>query len=359
MRKTSGMRLVSGRKVSSIKGASFGISLCVAISLTLVPFRDEIGQVAPTSVFLIAVIGSGVFSTLWGALFTSAVSGGLLNFLFMQPYGSFKIAYTEDVVGFIAFYAAAITISFLINAWATSKEQVEVATTRAERDEEKLSWLNYISHDVRTPLSTINAVISDLHDDIPFTDEMKTDLLMTAKMEVDRLDRLLANWLTLASLEETLPNLRPIAIDVVELCENTIEHLSAILKNHLVVLIAPRELAIVDGDYQLLQQAMTNLLVNVVKHSAESTRIEITVTVLFDDVVIVVEDDGSGFPTVGRDELLKPFVRASSTSTGLGLALCAAVVSRHHGTIELGSSTLGGAQVKLTFPIHRNPRLAL
>jgi K+-sensing histidine kinase KdpD len=353
------MRLVSPSKISSVKGAAVGLVLSIAISATLVPFRGEIGQVAPTSIFLIAVIAIGVFSTLWGALFTSAVSGGLLNFLFMHPYGSFKIAYTEDVVGFIAYYAAAITVSFLIDAWASSKEQIVVVTTRAERDEAKLSWLNYISHDVRTPLSTINAVISDLRDDVPFTDEMRADLLMTAKMEVDRLDRLLANWLTLASLEESLPHLRPVAIDVVELCENTIEHLSPLLKTHRVILHEPQGLAIVDGDYQLLQQAMTNLLVNAVKHSEESSRIEVTVTVIFDGVVIMVDDDGSGFPATGREDLLKPFVRASSTSTGLGLALCAAVVGRHQGTIALGDSPLGGAQVKLTFPIRRNPMSAL
>ncbi len=286
------------------------------------------------------------------------LSGFVLNWFFMQPHGTLKIRQAEDIAGFVSYFAASIASVAIVHAWRSGRRDTEKAMTeaseashRAARGEERLQWLSHISHDVRTPLSTIRAVVEDMASGIEYEPTTREELLSVAVDEVDRLDRLISNWLLLGKLDVATVPPEMVAVDLGEVITDSVRRLAPLLRdNEVVVNVAP-EIAQVDGNFQELQHLVINLLTNAQSHSGVGARIYIDATDHGENVVLQVEDNGTGFPNFDADLLLRPFVAGNlSSSTGLGLAICAQVVLRHNGNLELSNKPSGGAVVRIEFP---------
>jgi two-component system sensor histidine kinase KdpD len=117
-------------------------------------------------------------------------------------------------------------------------------------------------------------------------------------------------------------------------------------------------LPLVDADYTLVDQVITNLLENATRHTPPQGKVRIAGRVVGDRVEVAVEDEGPGVPGVERDAIFEPF-RTGSTpqpSTGVGLAICRAIVEAHGGTITVGDASSGGARFAFTLPVHRPSR---
>jgi signal transduction histidine kinase len=238
--------------------------------------------------------------------------------------------------------------------------QVSEATDRAARGEERLEWLSHISHDVRTPLSTVRAVVEEMKSGTEYEQSMRDELLEVAVDEVDRLDRLVSNWLLLGKLDASPEPVEKVAVDIGEVVQDSVRRLAPLLRHHEVVLNISDDLAQIDGNYFELQHLVINLLTNSQAHSGENSRIYVDVGNVVDKVFLRIEDNGTGFPEVNVDQLLQPFVAGNfSSSTGLGLSICAQVVLRHSGTIELSNRPAGGASVQIEFPRRETGRRML
>lgn len=336
----------------------------VAEAALLLPFRDSVGQVTATSVFLLSVTVIGFFANWYSAAWFFFCSGFVLNWFFMRPYGTLKINQVEDVAGFTSYFAASLASIALIHAWQNGRRDTEramkrasEASDRAARGEERLQWLSYISHDVRTPLSTVRAVVEEMKSGTEYAPDIKDELLEVAVDEVDRLDRLVSNWLLLGKLDAQPLVAESEAIDLGEVVTDSIRRIAPLLRTHEVILKIGDDVAPIEGNFQELQHLVMNLLSNSQAHSGDGTRIYIDVQNKADKVVLLIEDNGSGFPECDADVLLQPFVAGNfSSSTGLGLSICAQVVVRHHGTIELSNRAESGAVVRIEFPRRESRR---
>ena len=113
-------------------------------------------------------------------------------------------------------------------------------------------------------------------------------------------------------------------------------------------------LPLVDADWTLVDQAVTNLVANAVRHAPEGTRIWVAARRVDDDwVEVAVTDQGDGVPAELRQWLLEPFRRGpGSTSSGVGLAIVRAVVEAHGGTLVLDDAPDGGTRARFTLPVH-------
>jgi two-component system sensor histidine kinase TctE len=197
----------------------------------------------------------------------------------------------------------------------------------------------------------VRAVVEEMRSGTEYEDATKDELLEVAVDEVDRLDRLVSNWLLLGKLDSYPVPAELVAVDLGEVVTDSVRRLAPLLRHHEVIAKIPNDLAQIDGNYQELQHLVINLLSNSQAHSGDGTRIYIQVGQSADRVFLRVEDDGSGFPEVDMDKLFQPFVAGNfSSSTGLGLSICAQVVLRHNGTIELSNRPSGGASVYIEFP---------
>jgi len=115
----------------------------------------------------------------------------------------------------------------------------------------------------------------------------------------------------------------------------------------------PEDLPYADVDYSQLDQVMANLLENAARHAPPGSHIHVRGRDAGDDrVEFSVEDEGAGIPSEERSRAFEPFQRGSnSTGSGVGLAICRAIVDANGGTIAIEDGVTGGARVVVTLPV--------
>jgi two-component system sensor histidine kinase KdpD len=236
------------------------------------------------------------------------------------------------------------------------------AAPSAQVELQRSALLRSVTHDLRTPLAAIRAIVTDLFAGTDYDDTTRSELLQTVCDEVDRLDRLVGNLLSMSRIEAGVLEPEHQAIDVAELVRHRIGVLAALLRDFTVVADIEPGLPLADGDYGQLEEVLTNLLGNAARHAPAGSRIEVRARELPIDiaaglafVAISVVDHGPGIDPAARERVFEAFQRGpGSRSTGLGLAICQAIVKLHGGTIRIDETPGGGATVVFTVPVRRS-----
>jgi two-component system sensor histidine kinase KdpD len=219
-------------------------------------------------------------------------------------------------------------------------------------DEQRSALLRSVSHDLRTPLASIRAVASDLRDGVVYDEDTRTELLATVCDEAERLDRIVANLLSLSRIEAgaLTPDRQAVALD--ELVADRMRRLGALFRQARVQVDVPPELALVDGDYTQLDQVVTNLLENAARHAPPASLVRVSASERNGMVELRVADEGIGVPDWERRRIFEPFRKGEgSRSSGVGLAICKAIVEAHNGTIDVDRTPGGGATFVVRLPV--------
>jgi two-component system sensor histidine kinase KdpD len=224
-------------------------------------------------------------------------------------------------------------------------------------EEQRAALLRSVSHDLRTPLATIRAVCSDLRSGVAYDDTTREELLDTVGDEAERLDRLVANLLSLSRIEAGA--LRPDrqAVDLDELVHDRIKRLSALFRQVRLVIDVPDDLPFIDGDYSQLDQVVSNLLENAARYAPPLSTVTVRARPSGSSTVMMsISDEGGGIADYERRRIFEPFRRGEgSRSSGIGLAICKAVVEAHGGTIRVDRTPGGGATFVTTLPVWERP----
>jgi len=275
------------------------------------------------------------------ATYATALGAALVLALLLPPVGTLTVHVADDLVALVVFLGVALVIGRLVSG------RVELL---AEVERQREAILRSVSHDLRTPLGGIRAAATELSSGARHDEPTQRALLGVIDQETDRLDRLVANLLSLSRSRAGAlrPNLRP--VDVEELLTTAATRLARYAGSVAIEVDAP-ELPEVDGDYLLLEQLVTNLLENAIRHSPADGTVRASAHVDGPEVVLAVEDDGPGVPAEDRDAIFEAFeTRGGRGSTGLGLAICRAVAHAHHGSIGVEASDAGGARFVVRLP---------
>jgi two-component system sensor histidine kinase KdpD len=235
-------------------------------------------------------------------------------------------------------------------------EEAERSRVLEQVDRLRSALMGSVSHDLRTPLASIKASISDLADpDLPLSAEDRAMLLRTTEQETDRLTRLVANLLDMSRIQAGALRLHRTATSLDELVAGVTDRLQRSLALELVVDV-PHDLPLVDVDHLLVDQVLTNLLENAARHGGPSTRVEVTAAPAGPGwMEIRVADHGPGIPEAERVRIFDQFYRLRAdgpgpAGTGMGLAICKGVVNAHGGDIWAVPTPGGGATVALRLP---------
>jgi two-component system sensor histidine kinase KdpD len=208
--------------------------------------------------------------------------------------------------------------------------------------------LNAVSHELRNPLSTIRAASTDLRDGRHVDDAARRDeLLDLVVTETDRLDRLVGNLLHAgrARAGRLVADCGPESLRAVVDC--AIVRLAQVHPQRIVNDV-PVDLPAVMIDPVLIEQVIANLVDNSARVSPAGSPICVDAVRAADTVLVTVTDTGPGFPRSSADPF-EAYVSAAGSS-GLGLAICRAIVDAHGGTIDL-VSVPAGAAVRFTLPV--------
>jgi two-component system sensor histidine kinase KdpD len=371
------------RDPAPVTGAAIGLALVVALSAVLVPFRSEITRATPALVLVIAVVVAALVGGRVASVITAAAAAVAFNLAFIRPYWTLNIAIVDDLVAFAVLTGVGVAIGTLVAAQADRRRVAErragelqelnqrLEEVQAERerlaleatrvavleqvDEQRAALLRSVSHDLRTPLSVIEAVISDLRAGIVYDRNTRDELLDLVLDEAHRLDRIVGNLLMLSRFETG--SLKPIrqAVDMRELVSSCATRLARLFVHATLKLDIDDDLPLADADYTQIDQVVTNLLENAARHAPDGTTVLVGAHRDGGSMIrAVVEDEGLGVPEDARDHVFEPFWHgADSTSSGVGLAICKAMVEVNGGTIVLESPEGGGARFVFTLPVRR------
>ena len=226
------------------------------------------------------------------------------------------------------------------------------AAMDAETERLRNTLLSGISHDFRTPLTTIIGSASSLLEQGDVLDATRrTGLLQGMLDEARRMHASMTDLLELTRMEEGAVQASCEWCPADDLIDEAREALGPRLHLRTVEVEVPPD-AVVWCDPRLVGQALVNLLDNALRHAQARCRVEIRIGLADSSWQLIVTDDGPGLPPGQEDSVFKKFVRARGepcgTGTGLGLAICAAVARLHGGKIS--ASNDGGARFTLTLP---------
>ncbi len=365
---------------SGARAAAAGLVLVGLAVVAVWPFRADVSPASPALLLVVPVVISALVGGRLPALVVAAAAAAALNVAFLPPSGTFKVRSGVDVLALAVFGLVAAVAGTLVARETDRRSSAEVRAAelaalnielrsvedrRAELedearridvlervDEQRSALLRSVSHDLRTPLATIAAVVSDVLDGDHYDQAARNDLLRLVLDETGRLDRLVANLLDLSRIEAGA--LRPDrrSVDVGELVDHAAHLLERALTGHRIEIDLPTGLPPIDGDFVQLAQVVINLLENAARHSPAGGRIRVGGAADSTAVRVWIDDEGRGIPPFERARIFEPFrVGEGSTSSGIGLAICRAVVEAHDGRIEATEAPGGGARFQLSLPV--------
>jgi two-component system, OmpR family, sensor histidine kinase KdpD len=244
-------------------------------------------------------------------------------------------------------------IAIAIEAERLTADAAE-ASLLTEVDAVRTALLRAVSHDLRTPLATIKAMISGLRDtDVDWTPGEMAEAFATVDEETDRLNRLVGNLLDASRLQSgaLAVSIRPTALE---------EPVSAAIHSvgqsgESVAVSLPDDLPLVQADAALLERSLANVLANALRHSPPDQPVRLEAGVVGADVHLRIVDRGPGIPSRQRARVVAPFQRLGDQRTddgvGLGLAIAVGFVEAMDGTLTLDDTPGGGLTV--TIVLHR------
>jgi len=262
-----------------------------------------------------------------------------------RPFQGDDLAVIRGLVG-----AVATTIE-LERLDAAAREQ----QLRSELDRSRAGLLTAMTHDLRTPLATIQAASAALLSSSARLDETeRRELLEGTYAEATRLERLVDKVLEMGRIRSGALRPDPVATSPIELVHAATARRRTALQGRCIDLEFDDDLPAVDVDVLLMEHVLVNLLENAALHGASDRNIEVRGATHGDAVLLSVVDHGAGVPAPDREHIFDEYVRRHAPSdgagTGLGLTIVRALVEAHGGSVWCEETAGGGATFVVQLP---------
>jgi K+-sensing histidine kinase KdpD len=358
-----------------------GIAL---LTVLLQPWHEQLSSTTVALSLLLLILLTATFIGRNPALLASAVATLCFNYFFLPPVRTWTISDSQNWIAWAAFSLTAITAGEL-SAYAqrrareaeSAKQKIETlyqelqsafekashAEALRQSEQLKSALLDAVTHDIRTPLTSIKAAVTALleddRSDFQLDAEGKKEFLEIINEETDRLNHFTEGMVELARLEAKAVQLRRNWCSVDEIFAAALERAKEVCQSHRVQIGTEAELPALRVDAKAIAQVVYTLLENAAKYSPPGTLIKLAAQRAADDLIeIAVMDEGRGVPVELRERVFEKFFRAAldTKSTtggfGLGLAIARGIVESHAGKIWITTGEKNrGTRVVFTVPI--------
>lgn len=349
--------------------AKYLVSLLV-IAAAVGLLAPSVGEINPTTVALSLLLAILLIATILGsryALVASVVAVLSFNFFFLPPFYTLHISETENWIAFGAFVVTAlvagqlstyakrqasesekrrIQIELLYRELQEAFEQASEAEALRRSEKLKSSLLDAITHDLRTPLTSIKASATSLleskKEDL-LDDEAEIELLEIIDEESDRLNGFIEGMVGLAQIESNALHLRKSWTTVQELVNTAVSRAEVSLRSYNVLVEIQPELPSILIDARSVEEVLFLVLDNAAKYSSKGSKIRMSAVQPADGFVrMTVEDQGKGIPEHLRERVFQKFVRledseipSTGAGLGLGLAIAKGIIESQGGDIRV------------------------
>lgn len=312
--------------------------LFVAVAFCILLQRLDPSAGFATPVFVLTVLLTSRLTTgyFWG-LFSAVLGVIAVNFFFTFPYWAFNLTITGYPLSFLTF----LSVSVITSALTTKTRQLDKLRMENEKIRMRADLLRSVSHDIRTPLTSIIGSTSAVLDNPDLSQEDRRSLLEDVKQEAQWLIRTVENLLSITRIGSDRTELNKQLEPVEEVLAEAVQKARKRLPDIKFSVEVPAELLMVPMDPILIEQVLSNLIENAVIHGKTTTAIHLRAEKTEDGfAAFSVRDNGQGIPPALLPHLFDYSIRHASPPTGdgkrnmgLGLSVCSAVVKAHGGRL--------------------------
>lgn len=295
-------------------------------------------------VFLVSVLTEGYVC----GVVASLISMLAVNFAFTFPYFEFNFTIPENLFSAVVMLVVAIVTGTL----TTKVKQQEKIKADSEREKMRANLLRAVSHDLRTPLTTIygsSSMLLENYDRIPAAD--RQNLLRGIRDDAQWLVGMVENLLSVTRLDDGAVRLNKTDTVLEELIDAVLVKFRKRCPDQAVEVTIPDDFISIPMDAVLIEQVLTNLLENAVIHAEGMTFLELLVHIEGQKVHFTVRDDGCGIHPDRLDDLFTGYLGssarqgdASRRNMGIGLSVCATIIKAHGGRIFARNRASRGAE---------------
>lgn len=285
---------------------------------------------------------------LWGVM-ASLIGVLLVNYAFMFPYYAIDLLTPVNMATAIVMLIVSVMTSTLTTQISIQQEM----KAAAERERMRANLLRAISHDLRTPLTSISgacSVMLDNHDSLP--EEQQLTLLGDMRWDADWLIRMVENLLSVTRIDNGNVQIKKTPIVLEEFIDSVVLKFRKHFPEQKVQIQIPEEFVIIPMDSMLLQQVLINLLENAVYHAKGMTELIIAVECRENKAAFFVRDNGCGIPAERLKNLFSEYLHremqqptdGTRHNMGIGLSVCSAIIKAHGSEIIARNRPEGGAE---------------
>ena len=355
---------------------NFGIILLLFIAGMLAVYGFFLVKVSTLVIFPVFILGILIASLecdsgVWGAVLGICY---LLfyDLLFTEPFYDLKVLSKTDIVALVIFLLVALIMNMVTHRL---RKQVEIAEQnvaamrrinkleeenrkpkiKAEKEEFKTLLLQSVSHDLRTPLTSISVNADYLLHSESSNEQTRKELLQNILNDARWLNDMVENLLNMSRVQDEDIEIEKTPEIVDEIIGDVIERMEPRKGSHTLQVQLPEEIVVVPMNAKLISQVLVNLIDNAIKHSAQNSIIQVSAWKGKDVVHFSVSDNGGGIRAKDKEQLFSRFYATERSDggrrgVGLGLSICKAIVEAHGGTIYAYNNDHGGATFEFILP---------
>ena len=309
---------------------------------------EQITTLFAFAVFLISLLTNGY---VYGII-SSCVSTLAINYAFTFPFFAFDFITPVNLISAVVM----ITIALLTGALTTKVKRNEEIRLESEKERMRANLLRAVSHDIRTPLTTIyGSAATLLENGDSLSPDQRNLMLQSIQNDSVWLVRMVENLLSVTRLDSDNVKIAKVPTVLDDLIASVLVKFKKRYATQMVLLSMPEDILIVPMDAMLIEQVLVNLLENAVMHGEGMTKLELRVYAEDQQAVFEVRDNGCGIPKEKLQDLFIGFyeqkegsVDSHKKNTGIGLSVCATIVSAHGGMISAENLPDGGALFRFT-----------
>lgn len=330
------------------------LAVAVAFCILLQRMDPSAGFAMPVFVLTVLLTSRLTTGYFWGLL--SAVLGVIaVNYFFTYPFWEFDLLTAGYPLSFLTF----LSVSVITSALTTKTRQLDRLSLENEKIRMRADLLRSVSHDIRTPLTSIIGSTSAVLDNPTLSPEDRRTLLEDVKWEAQWLIRVVENLLSITRIGEDQAHITKEQEVAEEVLDSAVRKFRKRFPQVEVRVEAPQDLLLVPMDPVLIEQVISNLLENAVLHGKTTSRIRLSLRAEEGFARFTVRDNGAGIPPKELPSLFDGKLRHGEQenpdgkrSMGLGLSVCLAIVRAHGGSLEAKNHNVG-AEFTFRLPLSK------
>lgn len=287
------------------------------------------------AVFFVSLVTEGY---IYG-IAASLVSVLALNFAFTFPYFKFNFTIPENMVSAVIM----LSITIISSTLTTKIRNIEKLRVETEKEKMRANLLRSVSHDLRTPLTTIygsSSVIVEQYDSL--NEEQIKQLIMGIQEDSQWLIGMVENLLSITKIDGSKVKLIKKQTVLEELIDSVLIRFKKRYPKQAISVEIPDEFIMIPMDALLIEQVIGNLLENAMLHATGMTKIWLKVFREKDNVIFQVIDDGCGIPKERMNNIFTGYYEkrevpadSKKRNMGIGLSVCASIIKAHEGSITV------------------------